>query len=143
MRLHLPQPPHRSRVIEFAVGGWFGRRMHRAGWGALTIPFPFVQVIAYWMAAGQTTPRPGLRVHEWVHVAQNERDLFWLMSWVRYLWQLGRVLRWRNLPRRPKTAMLEAYREHPAEVAAYAVQEAAESPGEGRGLPEWAREVPG
>lgn len=135
-RLRLRQPPGCGRVVELAIGGPLGRWFRRRDWGAFTVPLPFVQVIVYWFVYGQEIPAMLLRVHEWTHVEQNLRDRFWLASWCRYAVGLARVLRWRQLFRRPAAALEAAYRDHPAERDAYAVERyAAEN-----GLPEWARE---
>lgn len=129
-RLRLHQPPHIGFVVELAVAGPIGRWFRRRNWAGVTLPLPFVTLIVYW---GQGNPDPLMRVHEWAHVEQNGRDLFWLASWIRYAWQLARVLRWRQMLRRPRQAMMNAYHEHPAEREAYEVQLRA---WEG-GLPPW------
>jgi hypothetical protein len=120
-RLRLPQPPHRGRVVELAVSGRLGRWFHRNGWGGVTLPLPFVTLILYWLADPGADVSERLRVHEFVHVAQNERDCCWLASWLRYGWAFLRVLRWRDLLRRPRAALRDAYAAHPAEAEAYAI----------------------
>jgi hypothetical protein len=42
-----------------------------------------VVVIFYWPALPELGPY--LRVHEFVHVAQDERNACFLISWIRYL----------------------------------------------------------
>jgi hypothetical protein len=136
-RLRLRQPRTRGRVVEVAVGGWLGRRMQRADWGAVTVPFPFVTLIAYWQGSDDgSPPAPSLRVHEFHHVAQNDRDAFWAASWARYVFGLARALCWRCFIRRPYLALLAAYADHPAEVEAYAVEAQAIRDG----LPTWVTE---
>jgi len=117
--LHLKQPRTEKRVVECvvagAVGGWFRRR----GWRAFTLPLPFVVVIFYWGAAAAD---PLTRVHEFVHVEQDEQSPFFLVFWVKYLVELAR----------------RGYRRNWYEREAYNVEADAAA----NGLPEWAQEGP-
>jgi hypothetical protein len=99
-------------VIELTVAGPVGRWFARRGWGAFTLPLPFACFIFYW---NTTAPSPLTRVHEFVHVAQDEADPVFVVKY------LARHLR-------------HGYRGNPYEQAAYAAERAA---GTG-GLPDWA-----
>jgi hypothetical protein len=114
-RLRLPQPATRKRVVEIVWEGRFARWMARQGWGAFTLPLPFVVVVSYWLAAP-----PRVRVHEFVHVDQDQRSAFFLIFWLRYLGELARR---------------RSYRANRYEIEAYAVERAAAE----NGLPGWAR----
>jgi hypothetical protein len=83
-RLKLPQPSTTKPVIELVAQGFIGRWMQRHGWGAFTLPIPFVTLIFYW---NTPVPSPGTRVHEFVHAYQNDHTLF-IKGWVLYLVQL-------------------------------------------------------
>jgi hypothetical protein len=117
-RLHLPQPPARKKVLELAVAGPVGRWFARRRWAAFTLPLPFVVVIFYW---NTPAPNPYTRVHEFVHVAQDEASPVFFVFWVKYLVELAR----------------RGYRGNEYERAAFAVEHAAFA----NGLPEWARAV--
>ena len=114
-RLRLPQPPTRKQVVELVVGGPIGRWFARAGWGAFVLPLPFVCIIFYW---NTSAPSPFTRVHEFVHVAQDEANPFFFVFWVRYL----------------AAHFRRGYRGNPYEQAAYATEHDARS----NGLPDWA-----
>ena len=100
-RLRLAQPTTRKRVSRSSEGR-FARWMARNGWGAFTLPLPFVVVISYWLAAP-----PRVRVHEFVHVDQDQRCAFFLVFWLEYLAELTR-----------------GYRRNKYEIEAYAVEDA-------------------
>src|SRR6185369_11953242 len=114
-RLRLRQPPVRKKVIELVVGGPVGRWFARRHWGAFTLPLPLAVVIFYW---DTPAPSPLTRVHEFVHVAQDEESPFFLVFWVKYLAQLAR----------------HGYRRNRYEKAAFAVERDAQA----NGLPDWA-----
>jgi hypothetical protein len=116
-RLRLLQPVTRKPVIEIVWEGRFARWMARSGWGAFTLPLPFVVVISYWLAAP-----PLVRVHEFVHVDQDQRSGCFLFMWVGYLGELAR----------------RSYRGSKYEIEAYKMEEAARR----SGLPHWARGEP-
>lgn len=88
------------RLVERNVSGRFARWMRRRHWAGVTLPLPFVTVILYWMAAGETWPTPTIRLHERQHAFQAEM-YGWLGFWVRYLW-----------------GMRKGYRMNPLEVSA-------------------------
>jgi hypothetical protein len=115
-RLRLPQPPTKRTVVELVVRGPVGRWFTRRRWSGFTLPLPFVTVIFYWNTA---TPSPYTRVHEFVHVAQDEANAVFVMTWVKYLVELAR----------------HGYRRNRYEVAAYQVEDDARE----RGLPKWAQ----
>jgi hypothetical protein len=116
--LRLRQPPTRKKVIELAVGGPVGRWFARRNWAAFVLPLPFACVIFYW---NTRAPDPYTRVHEFVHVEQDEAHPFWIVFWVSYLAQ----------------HVARGYRGNPFEAAARAVEHDARV----NGLPEWA--IPG
>ena len=119
-RIHLRQPAARKKVFELAVAGPVGRWFARRRWAAFTLPLPFVVLIFYW---NTPAPNPYTRVHEFVHVAQDEASPFFLVFWVKYLVELAR----------------RGYRGNEYERAAFDVEHAAFADG----LPEWARAVTG
>src|SRR4051812_36409213 len=111
-RLCLTQPPTTKKLLELVIDGFVGRFMQRLGWAAVTLPMPFITVILYWLTAA-----PLLRVHEAVHVEQREAlGLFGF--WYSYL-----------------RGALKGYASNPMELAAYAVEDEAET----SGLPDWAK----
>jgi len=114
-RLRLPQPSTRKKVVELAVSGPVGRWFARQGWGAFTLPLPFLCVIFYWSTPA---PSPYTRVHEFVHVAQDEASPFFLVFWAQYLGEHFR----------------HGYRGNPYEQDAFATENDARS----NGLPDWA-----
>jgi hypothetical protein len=113
----LAQPVAANRVIELGVWNRFGRWMRRRGWLAFTLPLPFLTVVFYWLRDADETPDPFVRVHEFVHVRQNQR-----LSWfpLRYLWAL---------------IADRGYRRSRFEVEAFRIEAAARA----EGLPAWAR----
>jgi hypothetical protein len=113
VRLRLRQPRTRKAVIELVVGGIAGRWFARHGWGAFTLPLPFVCFIFYWATP---VPSPFTRVHEFAHVAQDEADRLFVPRY------LARHLR-------------HGYRRNPYEQQANAAESAAHT----EGLPDWAR----
>jgi hypothetical protein len=117
-RLHLDQPPTAKKVVEVAVAGPVGRWFTRHGWSAFTLPLPFLVVIFYW---NTPAPSPYTRVHEFVHVRQDERSRFFLSMWVGYLAELAR----------------RGYRRNRYEIEAFRVEEQARADG----LPDWAARV--
>jgi len=116
-RLHLRQPSTRKTVIELAVGGPVGRWFARNGWGAFVLPLPFVCIVFYW---NTRDPSPFTRVHEFVHVAQDEACPFFLVFWAQYLAQHVR----------------HGYRGNRYERDAYETEQDARV----NGLPEWAQD---
>jgi hypothetical protein len=84
-RLRLPQPATTKPVIELVAQGRIGRWMQAKGWGAFTLPLPFITCIFYW---NTPQPSPGARVHEFVHAYQNDHTFF-LKGWILYLVQLA------------------------------------------------------
>ena len=115
-RLHLRQPPTRKAVIELAVGGPVGRWFARRGWAAFVLPLPFACLIVYW---NTRTPDPFTRVHEFVHVEQDEAHGLFLVFWVKYLAQ----------------HVARGYRGNRYEAAARVVERDARE----NGLPDWAQ----
>jgi hypothetical protein len=104
----------------------------------MTVPWPFITTIFYWSVDSQPDGAVNqfIRVHEFVHVKQNEPDLFFGVSWVRYAWASichFSFKTWRTDGF--SAACLEAYRANEFEVAAYAVEDLAEK----NGLPDWAK----
>jgi hypothetical protein len=83
---NLPQPVTSKKVIELGVFNFFGRWMRRKNWGGFTLPLPGVVLILYWLTSKEDMVSPFVRVHEFVHVLQDQGNAFWLVSWVRYFW---------------------------------------------------------
>jgi hypothetical protein len=81
-KLALARPPTRKVVWEVGVSNVFGRWMRRRGWAGFTLPLPGVVLVFYWLLVGDERPDPFVRVHEFVHVRQDQR--FFLFP-VRYL----------------------------------------------------------
>jgi hypothetical protein len=130
------QPESKKKVIELEVGGWLGRFMNRHNWGALTVPFPFFMLICYWSSesAPDGDVNPLLRVHEFTHVKQQD-GMFFLVGWVKYLWESLRHLSWKEIRAIGfSAALLEAYHANAYEKEAYLVEDLAEK----NGLPDWA-----
>lgn len=134
--LKAKQPPADKKVVELVVGGPVGRWFAARGWGAFTLPLPFLVLIFYWDNA------PGLvRVHEFTHVRQDAANPFFLVTWYRYArawWKgfpLAGVLRGQI---GVSDALMVAYQSNEYEIAAYAVQSQAEM--EHDGLPDWAKD---
>lgn len=115
-RLRLPRPPTRKVVLELAVWNFFGRWMRRQGWLGFTLPLPLLVIVFYWMEDERQSPDPFVRVHEFVHVRQDQR-LF--LFPIRYLWALGAD---------------RGYRHNRFEVEARRIEAAARQ----EGLPAWA-----
>ena len=84
-RLILPRPSTRKTVLEVGVSNAFGRWMRRQGWLAFTLPLPAVVIVFYWLQDADEPPDPFVRVHEFVHVRQDQRLWFFPL---RYLWAL-------------------------------------------------------
>ena len=116
-RLSLPRPSTRKAVVELGVWNPFGRWMRRQGWLGFTLPLPFLVVVFYWLEDPGEEPDPFVRVHEFVHVRQDQRLAFFA---VRYLWAL---------------VTDRGYRHNRFEVEARRIEAAARA----EGLPEWAR----
>jgi hypothetical protein len=83
--LRLPRPPTRKAVLELGVSNAFGRWMRRQGWLGFTLPLPGLVIVFYWLRDAGEPPDPFVRVHEFVHVRQDQRFAFFP---VRYLWAL-------------------------------------------------------
>jgi hypothetical protein len=104
-------------VVELAVWNGFGRWMRRQGWLGFTLPLPGLVIIFYWLEDSSDEPDPFVRVHEFVHVRQDQRLPFFAL---RYLWAL---------------LADGGYRGNRFEVEARRIEAAAHE----EGLPEWAR----
>jgi hypothetical protein len=115
-KLELARPVTRKVVWEVGVSNGFGRWMRRRGWMGFTLPLPGLVIVFYWLRDGDERPDPYVRVHEFVHVRQDQR--FFLFP-VRYL-----------------VALLidGGYRGNRFEVEASRVEAAARR----EGLPDWA-----
>lgn len=140
-RLLKSQPPTKKKVVELVVGGRVGRWFSNHGWGAFTLPLPFLVLIFYW---SNKTPvydfdvEPLCRVHEFVHVAQDERNLCFAVSWWDYyrsMWKHFAFTAWRYGHVSLSHALMDAYYANDYEAEAYAVEAAAEQ----NGLPAWAK----
>ena len=137
-RVRKSQPKTEKKVVELEIGGRLGRFFHGRNWGAFTYPLPFLVLILYWTAedAPDGEVHPLVRVHEFTHVKQDEGNLFFLVTWVKYAWECVRRLTWTSIRAKGfMKAMLEAYYANAYEAEAYAVEEKAEK----NGLPSWAK----
>jgi hypothetical protein len=72
-RFRLPRPATRKHVLELGVSNAFGRWMRRSGWLAFTLPLPFLVIVFYWLDRPGQSLDPYVRVHEFVHVRQDQR----------------------------------------------------------------------
>jgi hypothetical protein len=137
-RIHENQPAAKKKVIELEIGGWLGRLLQKHNWGAFTLPFPFFVLILYWSMedAPDGEVNPLIRVHEFVHVQQDEGNLFFLVTWVKYLYESVRRISWKSIRANGLSkAVLEAYYANGYEAEAYLVEDLAEK----NGLPDWAK----
>lgn len=107
----------KKKVVELRVAGWLGRYMSNRDWAGQTTPFPFFVLILYWIGPSILEVDPLVRYHEWVHVAQDQRDGFFLVSWFKYTWEL---LRERFI----NSSWMEAYQHNKYEIEAYAKEDA-------------------
>lgn len=111
------KPKTKKKVIELTCDGWLARKFLLANWGASTIPLPFIVLILYWVHdSASEKPHPAVRVHEFVHVAQDERNAFFLVSWLGYFREL--------ISKRARLAKswMQAYQMNKYEVEAYEVE---------------------
>lgn len=125
------KPKTKKRVIELTCDGWLAKKLLANNWGASTIPLAFIVLILYWSKDSSSDfPAPDVRVHEFVHVSQDEANVFFLVSWVKYFAEMIHQFRiYRN--------WMQAYQNNKYEVAAYAVEDAVlngTSP-----MPDWAK----
>jgi hypothetical protein len=116
-KLTLPRPPTRKAVVELAVSNAFGRWMRGQGWLGFTLPLPGLVIVFYWLRAHDERPDPFVRVHEFVHVRQDQRFAFFAARYLLALLTDG------------------GYRRNRFEVEACAIEAAARA----EGLPGWAR----
>jgi hypothetical protein len=116
-KLALARPATRKRVWELGVSNGFGRWMRRRGWMGFTLPLPGVVIVFYWLADVDEGPDPYVRVHEFVHVRQDQRFLLFPFRYLLALLTDG------------------GYRRNRFEVEAARIEAAARR----EGLPDWAR----
>jgi hypothetical protein len=140
-RLRKAQPPTQKKVFEFIVGGWIGKWLYAHNWRAITYCLPFICFILYWTDKDpiyDVDAAPEIRVHEFVHVAQDEANPFFLVTWAKYVWSSYKhfpfVAWWYNHESFSE-AWMDAYYGNVYESAAYAVEDAAEK----NGMPAWAK----
>jgi hypothetical protein len=137
-RLRKTQPPHNGKVFELHVGGWLGKYMWTHNWGGQTIPFPFFTLMVFWTMQPQPDGNvdPLTRVHEWVHVHQNNVNRFFFVSWIRYSWDDWKHFSFKTWRAKGfSAACMEAYWANKFEKEAYAVEDLARA----NGLPDWAK----
>jgi hypothetical protein len=118
-RLRKAQPPTKKKIFEFECWGWLARKILEKK-GAIefgfTLPLPFCQLILY--AVTEETPEETkkiVRVHEFVHVAQDERNACFLVTWFNYLAEDARLILGGK-------KVWEAYRANKYEAEAYEYQ---------------------
>jgi hypothetical protein len=115
--LALPRPPTRKMVLELGVSNAFGRWMRRQGWLGFTLPLPALTIVFYWLRSADERPDPFVRVHEFVHVRQDQRLAFFPVRYLLALLTDG------------------GYRRNRFELEAYRIETAARQ----EGLPDWAK----
>ena len=116
-RLNKPQPTNiKKRVIELQVAGWLGKTMSNKNWAAFTCPLPFIVFIFYWIGPSILSVAEEVRVHENVHCLQDQGNLCFLVSWVKYYAEMIRQ-RWTH------GSWMQAYQNNKYEIAAYAVED--------------------
>lgn len=113
--LHLTQPSTKKRVFEVACTGFIARAFTKRNWAASTLPFPWCVFILYWLAPN-TTPDPAVRVHEYVHVQQDQDNACFIVSWVRYGYEAVKE-------RLHTSSWFAAYQQNRYEVQAYKVED--------------------
>lgn len=118
--LALPKPYTKKKVIELKVAGPIGRWFVRHKWAGQTTPLPFIVFIFYWVNDLNETVQPRYRIHEFIHVEQDERNLFFLITWFNYIIEL-----WKK-----------GYLNNKYEREAYQIQQ---SWTDRRDLPDWAK----
>ncbi len=138
-RIRKTQPVTKKKVIELEFGGRIGRWFSDHNWGAFTLPLPFVVLILYW--SSEDAPDGEVlahhRFHEFVHVAQDERNLCFAVTWYNYFrstWKHFAYTAWRHGFVSFSTAMMDAYYANDYEAEAYKLTDEAEK----EGLPPWA-----
>lgn len=120
-RLKKPQSPNiKKKIIELKVAGPIGRWFVRHKWAGQTTPLPFIIFIFYWLNDLSEDVRPVYRVHEEIHCEQDQRNLFFLVTWVKYLIEL----------------LKNGYSGNKYEREAYQIQQ---SWTDRRDLPDWAK----
>jgi hypothetical protein len=110
----------KKKVIELKVAGPIGRWMVKHKWAGQTTPLPFIIFIFYWVNSLSEDVLPKYRIHEFIHVSQDERNSFFLVTWVNYGIEL-----WKN-----------GYSGNKYEREAYRIQQ---SCSDRRDYPEWAK----
>lgn len=118
--LRRPKPITKKKVIELKVAGPLGRWMVKRKWTGQTTPLPFIVLIFYWVNDLNDSVLPKWRVHEYVHVSQDERNSFFLVSWVKYAIEM-----WKN-----------GYFNNKYEREAYQIQQSCT---DRRDFPDWAK----
>jgi hypothetical protein len=140
-RLRRTQPPTKKKVLEFIVGGWLGKLLYKHNWRAITTCLPFLVVILYWTDKDPIYDFDAdslVRYHEFVHVAQDESNPFFLVTWAKYIWSSYKhfpfVAWWYNHESFAQ-AWMDAYWNNVYEAEAYAKEAEAQKDG----LPTWAK----
>jgi hypothetical protein len=129
-KINKPQRPDiKKKTIELAIGGWLGEHQVAANWAGYTWPLPFINIILYWVSAAQPAVDPLVRVHEFVHVAQIDKDKLFIVTWFKYMKDL-------IVGRFKYGSWMNAYLNDPYEAEAYKVEDDAAK----NGLPDWAKE---
>jgi hypothetical protein len=134
--LRRPQPPTKKKVVELAISGLLGKFFLGRSWGAFTLPLPFLVIIFHWVKPGED-PHWYVRLHEFVHVAQDEANWCFLQSWLNYARAALKGVNFRTLLKSPSKTMMDSYRSNKYEMEAYAIEGEALSTGN---IPDWVRE---
>jgi hypothetical protein len=124
------KPKTKKKVVELTCDGWLARKMADNNWAAFTLPLPFVVLIFYWVSDSASSQVDQLvRVHEFVHVHQDEGNVCFLVSWVKYGYELVRQ-------RLQTRSWMQAYVHNRYEAQAYEVEDRVWSGEDPR--PDWA-----
>jgi hypothetical protein len=136
------QPPGLTKkVVEVTMNGLLGKWMTNLNWAGTTIPLPGFVLMMFWLGPKLPVVNGYVRLHEFVHVQQDEDNGWWFISWAKYLWEMVVEAKshgtWSMLLPWNWYALYGAgYWNNKFEKAAYAIEYAAEDAGT---LPDWAK----
>lgn len=130
VRLTRKQPVTKKKIIELKCDGPIAHLFLKWNWAASTIPVPFCVLILYWVDTTMNDPDAFVRIHEFVHVAQDEKNSFFLTSWAGYFVEM--IKQWFSTG-----SLFDAYKANKFERAAYAVE--ADAAYGRTNVPEWAK----
>lgn len=138
------QPPGTTKkVVEVTMNGLLGKWMTNLNWAGTTIPLPGFILMMFWLGPKIPSVNSYVRVHEWVHVGQDEANDWWFISWAKYIYEWA-IEAWKHTaskwdflkPWKWYAIYGAGYWNNKYEVAAYAVEYADQDAGT---LPDWAK----